>query len=126
MTVRDIYRLSLSIMGEVEADAIDYEPQVPGLMTIMLQELLGANNTVVLGKGGTVTLTVSPLITSMTDAVPYEQEITVGVLPWGLAAKLSLDESARAAYFNAEYMERKNQFTRHVRKPIVDVYADGY
>lgn len=125
MTIRDIYRLSLGLLAENELDATDYEAQVVPLINIMTVELLELNRAICLYKGKEP-LVSAPYYVDLTNLdveMPYESEITAGVMPYGLAAKLALDdEMAKASYFNNEYVEKQQQYTRYRVGTVEDVY----
>lgn len=114
MTVRKVYQAALALMGDNEREAADYEPQVVPLVNMMLIELFDANNSV-REQAGLERLTEIPQAQELNDDVAYDLRIAGGVLPYGLAAKLSLEDSpGKASYFNGEYMERRAQHAKAV------------
>lgn len=125
MTIRDIYRLALGLLAENEADATDYEAQVVPIMNIMAVELLELNRALCLYKG-VEPLEVAPYYSDLTNLdveMPFDSQITAGVMPYGLAAKLALDdEMAKAAYFNNEYVEKQQLYTRYRVGTVEEVY----
>lgn len=125
MTIRDIYRLALGLLAENELDATDYEAQVIPIINIMAVELLELNRAICLYKGKEP-LDTAPYYSDLINLdveMPYDSQITTGVMPYGLAAKLALDdEMAKASYFNNEYVEKQQQFTRYRAGAVEEVY----
>lgn len=125
MTIRDIYRLSLGLLAENEADATDYEAQVVPIINIMSQELFELNRAICIYKG-VEQLETAPYFEDLSNLnveMPYDVQICANVIPYGLAAKLALDdEMAKAAYFNNEYVEKQRQFTRYRVGVVEEVY----
>ncbi|MBE5761006.1 MAG: hypothetical protein E7334_03295 [Clostridiales bacterium] len=124
MTGRELLESALALMAEEMQDAADYEKQAPALIRLMLTELFDLNNSVLVSKGK-APLVQAPTIADLTAQIVYEDEIVLGVMPYGLAAKLSLDDDrAKAAYFNAEYLEKRRYYLKTVFSDIVDIYTE--
>lgn len=113
-SVRDVYNTALALMAENPQDATDYEEQVVPLVNLMLWELHDINN-ILREWAGLKPLGSPQTVKTMDDILYLEAELTIGTLPYGLAAKLILDDDAnKAAYFNEEYMEKKERNTKAV------------
>lgn len=124
MTGRELLESALALMAEDMQDAADYEKQAPALIRLMLTELFDLNNSVLVSKGK-APLVQAPTIADLTAQIVYEDEIVWGVMPYGLAAKLSLDDDrVKAAYFNAEYLEKRRYYLKTVFSDIVDIYTE--
>ena len=124
MTGRELLESALALMAEDMQDAADYEKQAPALIRLMLTELFDLNNSVLASKGK-APLVQAPTIADLTAQIVYEDEIVWGVMPYGLAAKLSLDDDrVKAAYFNAEYLEKRRYYLKTVFSDIVDIYME--
>ena len=124
MTGRELLESALALMAEDMQDAADYEKQAPALIRLMLTELFDLNNSVLASKGK-APLVQAPTIADLTAQIEYEDEIVLGVMPYGLAAKLSLDDDrVKAAYFNAEYLEKRRYYLKTVFSDIVDIYME--
>ena len=124
MTGRELLESALALMAEDMQDAADYEKQAPALIRLMLTELFDLNNSVLVSKEK-APLVQAPTIADLAAQIEYEDEIVLGVMPYGLAAKLSLDDDrAKAAYFNAEYLEKRRYYLKTVFSDIVDIYTE--
>ena len=124
MTGRELLESALALMAEDMQDAADYEKQAPALIRLMMTELFDLNNSVLVSKGK-APLVQAPTIADLTAHIVYEDEIVLGVMPYGLAAKLSLDDDrVKAAYFNAEYLEKRRYYLKTVFSDIVDIYME--
>lgn len=122
MTVKNIYLLSLALMNMTEDDA-DYEDStILGMLSVMANEVLDVSNSIAKRAGRNETQSVSVLKT-MSENVPLDDKICQSVLPYGLAAKLMLeDDTTMASYFNAEYNQRLAQYMKPASTSIEDVY----
>ena len=124
MTGRELLESALALMAEDMQDAADYEKQAPALIRLMMTELFDLNNSVLVSKEK-APLVQAPTIADLAAQIEYEDEIVLGVMPYGLAAKLSLDDDrAKAAYFNAEYLEKRRYYLKTVFSDIVDIYKE--
>ncbi|MBQ2816770.1 MAG: hypothetical protein IJB92_01955 [Clostridia bacterium] len=124
MTGRELLESALALMAEDMQDAADYEKQAPALIRLMMTELFDLNNSVLVSKEK-APLVQAPTIADLAAQIEYEDEIVLGVMPYGLAAKLSLDDDrAKAAYFNAEYLEKRRYYLKTVFSDIVDIYTE--
>lgn len=118
MTVRQVYNIALALMAESASDAGDYEEQVIPLVNLMLPELWEINNSIRLAKGEE-RLEAFAQVSALADVIPYEDIVLAGVLPYGLAAKLALDDDAsKASYFNGEYAEKKRLYSKALWVPV--------
>ena len=61
-------------------------------------------------------------INTLEDNLPFEDEIALGTLPYGIAAALLVESDAnRAAYFLNQYKQKQSLFTKAAIKQIKDV-----
>lgn len=122
MTVKNIYLLSLALMNMTEDDA-DYEDStILGMLSVMANEVLDVSNSIAKRTGRNETQNVG-VFKTMSENVPLEDKICQSVLPYGLAAKLMLeDDTTMASYFNAEYNQRLAQYMKPASTSIEDVY----
>lgn len=113
ITLKKVFLAALALMAEDAENAGDYEAHAAPLCNLMALELNDVNNSRRLARGEHES--EAPEFESLDDEVPFDREIAMGVLPYGLAAKLALDDDAgKAAYLGSEYMERKAQYGKAV------------
>lgn len=156
-TIKEIYDIAIAHMDEIDpqGDTInsntrDYQNRTPGLITALYPEVylydsmyqaqLDAENRGEPGPGrdpfrGRPRYRRRPgaqIFTSMEDEVDLDDELTLTVLPYGLAAALLADENPTLANFlQARYEELLQKFETigpRVRQPadwepIGDVYG---
>lgn len=111
MRVQDIYDITMALMDEMKdnrnlnsepvADyqsTKDYAARTPGILTILQTEVI-----IELKKSGADVDTLDRL-TTMNDEVELEDDICMGVLPYGLAARLlGQEDTALSNYFSSLY-----------------------
>lgn len=106
MIVQDIYDITMALMDEMKNDGTvdtdstkDYNARTPGILTILQTEVI-----IELKKAGADVDTLDRL-TKMTDEVDLEDDICMGVLPYGLAARLLRQEDGSLSnYFSSLYL----------------------
>lgn len=111
MIVKDIYDITMALMDEMkDANNInskpvadystkDYIARTPGILTILQTEVI-----IELKKSGADVDTLEKLNT-MNDEVELEDDICMGVLPYGLAARLlGQEDTALSNYFSSLYL----------------------
>lgn len=111
MTLNDIYKKTKAIMSE-KPTSTTYDNVVIDQMNVILTELFDANNMcrVFYGKEP---LTEVPLLTSLSDEVPYETEYCREVIPYGLASMLEIDDDlSKHSLFEVKY---NNACVKHLK-----------
>ena len=127
MNGNEVLKLAYDILSESEADNADFTGFAPGILTVLLAETFAANNNLRLSKG-LKELTEMPLITAetMTEDLPYEQELLLTALPYGICEKYadSDGDTARTGYFNSLYVNAVNYCLRGISQEngVVDLY----
>ena len=112
MIVKDIYDITMALMDEMKdsninttpvtdyASTKDYTARTPGILTILQTEVI-----MELKKVGADVDTLERL-TTMNDEVQLEDDICMGVLPYGLAARLlGQEDTALSNYFSSLYRD---------------------
>lgn len=122
MIYQDIYKLALDLM--FETDSADYRTVAPGQLVILLQETVGANDTIRMAKGKEPL--EAPVSLELADEVEWEPELATAALAYGLAEKFAYDDDdmSKISYFHALYVTAVNAASRAVPGDIVDVYAE--
>ncbi|MBQ3196240.1 MAG: hypothetical protein IJB65_07235 [Clostridia bacterium] len=128
MTGKDIYDLALEILGYKNADGsdnedcTDYLNRAVGLINILIAETLWLDRLLRQDK------TAAPVyIHSVEDAVRCNGRLARGVLPFGLAALLAMEEDIQLYdRLYKRYLEEINGIKEEVaavRHDICDCYA---
>jgi hypothetical protein len=125
MTGNEVLTLALSLMGEGAEDTSDYEELAPSLLSILCEECRRVNDTLREYRGKPILEQEIPA--RMEDALPLERELLYGVLPYGLAAKLSVEEgdASRVNFFEEIYRQALENAQVLSERAVDDVYKDG-
>ena len=88
MTGNEVLKLAYDIMSEEESSNSEFTAFAPGILTVLLAETFAVNNNLRQSKDLPV-LTEIPMVTAdtMGEQLPYEPEILLTVLPYGLCEK---------------------------------------
>lgn len=122
--VSDVFNASMALMDELNAtgqaqtnDTKEYEYRTPGIVNMMVAELnllTGSRNSWVPTE-------------SLEDFISVDNTYALGVMIYGLAANLLVDENPTAAsFYQARYEELRNLYlSRHTAdlEDIEDVYG---
>jgi hypothetical protein len=120
MTENEIYKQALLLMGETGTSYDAFELAVANQVIV---ECFNANNSILLSKSLTA-LTVIPTITNKTDTLIYDSGLIREVFPYGIAAKLSLqDNPTLYNAMNYEYETRKGIYSKGIVGKITDYYS---
>lgn len=124
--VSDVFNASMALMDELDSsgqaqtrDTKEYEHRTPGIVNMMIAELnlLGGN------RDNWVPTE------SLEDFVAVDNTYALGVMIYGLAANLLVDENPTAAsFYQSRYEELRTLYlSRHAadREDIEDVYGIG-
>ncbi len=107
------------------AETRDYRQRTPGIVTLLLGELYQYSDTYVAAEPGK--RPICPPVTDFEDGIFLDDFLCRSVLPYGLAAKLLIDENpATAAYYAREYAEMLTKYgarTPESIEPIPDLYG---
>jgi len=127
MTANQLYEAALALMIESTATAGDYNDFALPVINSLLAETFSANNALRI-KAGKEELAEIPMLNSMRDEVPYEPILLRTALPYGVCAKLVIDDDdmGKVAYYQNQYVGFVNDFVCTVPGVVVDVYgSDG-
>ena len=108
--------MAIALMGE---SGTNYDSLQVEITNQLLAEMFSVNNTTL-----TTPLTTIPSVTLATDTLTYDTGLLREVMPYGMAAKLSLQDSP--TLFNAmnyEYENRLQKYSRGVTTTITDYYG---
>ena len=117
--VATVFDAAMSFMDELSqsgqaqtADTKEYEYRTPGILNMLIAEhnMLTGDET-----------DWKP-ITSLADEVPVGMTYAFGILPYGLAAGLLVDENAAAAsFFQQRYEELRDRYIRTRAGEIAEI-----
>lgn len=131
-TAQQVFELSMHLMDEINessgsadtADTKEYKNRTLAILNVLRVECWPASDTYTVAEPGK--RPICPEITSFTTALPLDDGICQGVLPYGLAAHLLLGEDDdKASYFNQRYEEKLAQLrnTPAAWEDITDLYG---
>lgn len=127
MTGNEVLKLAYDIMSEDESSNTEFSSFAPGILTVLLAETFAVNNNLRQSKDKPV-LTEMPIITedNMDDELPYEREIQLTVLPYGICEKYADGDgdTVKTGYYNSLYVNGVNYCLRGIPQEggVVDVY----
>lgn len=124
MTCQDLFmKLTLPLMGERSETAASYREQALPVINIITADCFNINNSLREALNKPVLLEI-PYFTTFDDEIPYEPEILINVMPYGVGARLVIDdgEADKLGFLEANYADRYNQY-KHTA--YVD-YEDHY
>ena len=131
-TAQWVFEKAMHLMDEVNestgaadtAETKEYKNRTLAILNILRMECFPASDTYVVTIPGK--RPVCPEITDFEGEIGLDDGICQGVLPYGLAAHLLLDENpAAASYFNERYAEALAAAKRGVPSAAEDI-ADVY
>ena len=132
-TAQWVFDKAMNLMDEVNentgatdtADTKEYKNRTIPILNVLRIECSTASDTYAVATPGKRPIPAE--ITAMTDVIELDDGVCQGVLPYGLAAHLLLDENPDvAAYFNQRYSELLMAFHNSipaVAEDINDLYG---
>ena len=127
MTGNEVLKLAYDIMSEDESSNPEFSSFAPGILTVLLAETFAVNNNLRQSKDKPV-LTEMPIITetNMDDELPYEREIQLTVLPYGICEKYADGDgdTVKTGYYNSLYVNGVNYCLRGISQEggVEDLY----
>lgn len=124
MTANQLYESALALMIESTATAGDYNDFALPVINGLLAETFSANNALRI-KAGKEELKEIPTLSSLLDEVEYEPILLRTALPYGICAKLIIDDDdmGKVAYYQNQYVGFVNEYTSAVLGVVADVYG---
>lgn len=124
MTAQQIYESALSLLPTRTSEDNSLAVYVPGWINLALQEALASENSIRASKG-LLLLDKAPTVLSMTDEIPYSDELVRTALIYFLASLICKDDDD--AYWSQDYRRRYisalAEYSRVCVDNIVDVYG---
>ena len=127
-TAMQVFELAIHLMDEANestgsvdtADTREYKNRTLAILNILRVECFPASDTWAVSEAGK--RPVCPLITDFTTPIGLDDGICQGVMPYGLAAHLLLDENPDvAAFFNQRYAELLSEYRRGIPAASEDI-----
>ena len=127
-TVNDVFFITMSLIDELSertgavdpAETRDYKQRTPGIITLLCGELYRYSDTRGQSKPGK--RPICPPVTDFEDELALDDFLCRSVLPYGLAARLIIDENpATAAFYEREYTEMLLKYGLRVPAKIVPI-----
>lgn len=123
MTVQELFTQALALLDETTQERYTSEfkrvliPQV----NLVLADTWWLHNRMQRVEDGDQIPEI-PAVTSDLETLPYRDEINRDVLPYGLAARLILEDNpSKGQYFDAVYDRQKQKYRASRREPIREV-----
>jgi hypothetical protein len=116
VTGQQVFELAMKLMDEVddngnviEGEVLDYKGKTPSILTTLQAELLPNSQT-------------PTIITDLSQPLALSDKACIMVLPYGLAAHLTITEDPTSAgYFNQRYEELRSKIPAQIT-PVIDSY----
>lgn len=123
MTAQQIFELASSFLYERDGDDADSKHFSLGFLNVLLQEALSVENSIRKHNGQDV-LTSAPLLSALSETVPYADAITRVAFPYGLAANFYAEamNTFQAENYRAKYVAALNEARKYTLDTIVNVY----
>lgn len=125
MTVQELFKQAIGIMGLIEANATTYEATLVPQVNTILGQLFDLENNVRKSKDIEL-LNEIPSVSDKTDTLLYQDEVLKRVASWGLAQLFALtdDDTIKAGFFGARYAEESYNVSKIIHTDVIDVYGD--
>lgn len=110
-TGADILKRAMSLLGEESKYSYWYTPFTVELLNQLLCDCFFQNNALRTSKG-LPELEIALVIAAMETVIPYEEEMLRGVVPYGLAGLLMVQDEdyTKAGFFDARYQDYKMRY----------------
>lgn len=126
MTAEELIRTALALKGETPETADDYRGYALRALNIILSEMLPLENQLRYAKGE-AELSSAPELSAFSDEVPYDAQLVKTCGAYGLAAKLTIEDSNAPLfnYLNQMYAQAFTEGTSGKAERICDsVWGD--
>lgn len=126
MTAEELVRAALALKGETAETAEDYRGYALTALNIILAEMLPLENQLRYTRGETE-LSAAPELSTFSDPVPYDAQLVKTCAAYGLAAKLTIEDSNAPLfnYLNQMYAQAFSEGTPGKAERICDsVWGD--
>ncbi len=124
MTAAKLLDNALALLTTTRAQSPEYAEFAVPLINLLLAETHGCDNSLRASKG-LAEREEAGEIASLDEELPCEPELARAALPFGLCARLVMDDDdfARAAYYYNQYTVAVEETGRWVPGAVADVYG---
>jgi hypothetical protein len=124
MTAQQIYELSVAFLYEQPDEDEENKSYFLPFLNIALQEALPYENSIREAEGRDI-LAFAPMISGMTETVPYSDSIARAALPCGVASRYFKEnmDTGEALYMRTMFVSALEKAKRHNIGKIEDVYC---
>ena len=120
MTGQEILKITLDLLYE---ETNEYDIYAVSILNMMIAELFETENQIRWATGKSP-LEETPYLTELKEEVPYDERLTRGAMPFGLASYIILDDNdmGRVGYFRQLYVNAVNSAAKILPEGVRDVY----
>ena len=124
MTAKDIFTVALSFIDETTSTTTINDNFVVGWLNVLLQESLQYENSIRTSKGIDI-LASAPFLTSLSETIGYQDELTRIALPYGLAAFIyqNDDNEYKSSQYRNMYISALSENQKAIESDIVDYWG---
>ncbi|OQB25857.1 MAG: hypothetical protein BWY11_00133 [Firmicutes bacterium ADurb.Bin182] len=126
MTAQQIYELAVAFLYEQPDEDEENKSYFLPFLNVCLQEALPYENSIREFEGREM-LAAAPLVTGMTETVPYSDSITRAALPYGVAARYFKEnmDPGEALYMRTMFVSALERAKKYNAGEIEDVYHNS-
>jgi acetone carboxylase gamma subunit len=127
MNAQELFNYTVGLAGISASNASNYLPTYIHQLNNVLAETFKLENNNRVYKG-VAKLEAIPYLTSLEDTVPYQDNIVLTVLPYGVLTHLQLsdDDVVKTGYYNSRYADNMRLEGKLIEQEIEDVYGVSY
>ncbi len=120
MTGQEILKITLDLLYE---ETNEYDIYAVSILNMMIAELFETENHI-RRAAGKEPLKETPYLAELKEEVPYDERLTRGAMPFGLASYIVLDDNdmGRVGYFRQLYVNAVNGASKTLPEGVKDVY----
>ena len=124
MNAQELFNYTVGLAGISSSNAQNYLPTYIHQLNNVLAETFKLENNNRLFKG-LIPLEAIPYLTALEDTVPYQDNIVLTVLPYGVLTHLQLsdDEVVKTGYYQSKYADNMRLEGKLIEQEIIDVYG---
>lgn len=125
ITVNDVLVTAMGFLPDRQSDNPELSDFIVGWINLLLQECLPTENSIRHAKGLPL-LDAAPMVSSVTDVIDYQDEITRVALPYGVAYYVYIDDDNeyRSQDMRGRFVNALDEAQKAwLDESVVDVYA---
>lgn len=124
MTAKNLFDMAMGLLQEDDTE--EFEEFAIPMLNVILAETFYVNNSL-RSAAGKNKLDDIPQIIDLNDELVYENYLLLNAFPYGLAAKIMLDDTDlnKMAFLHNQYVNAITTCSRVIASDIIDVYGGG-